>query len=197
MISAAGAGRGVRAALVVAVVVAVLAGCYPAAPAPRPTPTDRAQPQLVAPQSPLVVPRVLAYCPLVDAVHYSGYPLVIDEVYICRGDGRHASDGVTSYGPWESASRIDHPAALLKAYGVPNARKSRGTCMLVGRDPLIIWVHRNGVTAAYYAPVDECGSPSRAAAAAYRKAKRTLLVDVDRGAPDVSTTTDSKKDATG
>ncbi len=188
----AAAGRTIRTAVIAAVAAGVLAGCVAPDPAPRSTPTDRAVPQLVAPLSPLVVPRVLAYCPLVDAVHYSGYPLVVDEVYICRGDGRQDTDGVTSYGPWESASRIDHPAALLTAYRAPDARKSPSLCAYLGRDPLIVWVHRNGVTSAYYAPVDSCGNPSRAAAAAYQKAKRTLLVDVDRGAPD-----SSKKDATG
>lgn len=188
----AAVGRVIRSAVLAALVAALLAGCFPVQPAPRPTPTDLARPQLYSPQSPLVVPRVLAYCPLVDAVHYSGYPLVVDEVYICRGDGHQDSDGVTTYGPWESASRIDHPAALLEAYGRPDARATPGVCTNFGRDPLIVWVHRNGVTSAYYAPVDGCGNPSRAAAAAYREAKRTLLVDVDRGAPDAS-----KKDATG
>jgi hypothetical protein len=80
----------------------------------------------------------------------------------------------------------------LKAYGLPDAHKSPGLCTFSGKDPLIVWVHRNGVTSAYYAPVDSCGNPSRAAIAAYQKAKRTVLLDVDRGAPD-----SSKKDTTG
>jgi len=185
-------GRIIRSALIAAVVAGALAGCMPVEPTPHSTPTDRAQPQLVAPQSPLVVPRVLVFCPLVDAVHYSGYLRATDEVYICRGDGHRDSDGVASYGPWESASRIDHPAALLRAYGMPDAVKSPTPCAFDGMDPLIVWVHRNGVTSAYYAPVDSCGNPSRAATAAYQRAKRTVLIDVDRGAPD-----SSKKDTTG
>jgi hypothetical protein len=80
---------------------------------------------------------------------------------------------------------------------VADARKNPDVCTHFFLDPLIVWVHRNGVTTAYYAPVDDCGNPSAAATAAYQAAKRTLLLDVDRGAPDPSKTADSKKDATG
>ncbi|MFC5501941.1 hypothetical protein ACFPJ4_06765 [Lysinimonas soli] len=177
--------------LAFASVIIALAACFPLEPAPSPSPTrsGAASPAAVAPLAPLVVPAVLNYCPLVDAVHYSGYPLPIDEVYICRADGTHDTDGTTSYGPWESAWRVDHPEGLLLAYRRPDAMKSRTVCSSHPRaDPLIVWVHRNGVTTAYYAPVDGCGAPSSAAAAAYAHAQRTLLVEVDRGAPDPSKT---------
>jgi hypothetical protein len=184
--------RRVSVVALVAVVVVGLAGCIPLEPDPQPPATGLAQPGTVAPLAPLVVPAVLEYCPLESAVHQDGYLLPIDQVYICRADGRQDTDGVSSYGPWESASRIDHPAALMKAYRVADAPKSRGICTYYHLDPLIVWVHHDGVTTAYYAQVDGCGNPSAAATAAYRAAKRTLLIDVDRGAPD-----DSKKDATG
>ena len=170
-----------------AVLVLGLAACFPLEPAPHPSAirTDAAVPGSVAPLAPLVVPAVLNYCPLLDAVHYSGYPLPVDEVYICRGDGRHSTDGISSYGPWETAWHIEHPEKLLLAYRTADATKSRTVCRYsFPSDPLIVWVHRNGVTTAYYAPVDGCGSPSRAAATAYAHAQRTLLIAVDRGAPD-------------
>ena len=170
-----------------------LTGCVPPGPAPSASPTGIATPDTIAPIAPLVVPAVLAYCPLVDAVHYTGYWLPVDEVYICRGDGHRDTDGVSSYGPWETAYRIPHPEALLTAYRAPNARVSTAVlCAHRSQDPLIVWVHHNGVTSAYYAPVDACGDPSAAASDAYSAAKRVQLVAVDRGAPDVS-----KKDPEG
>jgi hypothetical protein len=170
---------------VAALTLTALTGCLPTAPAPRAEPSGVAHPVSVAPLAPLVVPRVLAYCPLLDATHYSGYALVIDQVYICRGDETRATDGVSTYGPWEAAYRIEHPAALLKAYSAPDALKAPKVCGHFPSDPLIIWVHHDGATKAYYAPVDACGNPSDAATSAYQKAKRTLLVQFDRGKPAV------------
>jgi hypothetical protein len=60
------------------------------------------------------------------------------------------------------------------------------------QDPLLVWVHHNGVTSAYYAPVDGCGSPTDAARDAYNTVKRDALVAVDRGAP-----ASSQKDTQG
>lgn len=170
----------------------VLSGCVPVDPVTRPTPTGLASPVSVAPDSPLVVPDVIRYCPLEEAVHFTGYWLPTDEVYICRADGRKNTDGVLSYGPWESASRIDKPAALLRAYRASNARARVGNCTPEFHDPLIVWVHRDGVTSAYYAPVNACGLPTAAAIHAYDTAKRTVLIDIDRGAPP-----SSQKDANG
>ena len=194
------AGRALRRAS--AVVVAVLAvvgltGCVSIEPDPHPTPTGRATPFSVAPAAPLVVPAVLDYCPLESAVHFDGYLLPVDEVFICRADGSHGSDGVSTFGPWESASRIEHPAALLAAYRAADARTTSAPCVRSFHDPLIVWVHHNGVTTAYYAPVDRCGYPSDAATSAYQKARRTLLVEIDRGAPDSQRLIPSQKDVTG
>ena len=177
------------------VAIAALTACVPlgGGPSPSPVPTWRALPNSVAPLAPLVVPRVLAYCPLVDAEHDEAYWLPVDKVYICRADGHHDTDGVSTYGPWETAYLIPDPEALLRAYRVPNARAGDpAQCPHGSQDPLIVWVHHNGVTTAYYAPVDRCGNPSKAARDAYTTAKRIELVTVDRGAPD-----SSKKDPQG
>jgi hypothetical protein len=173
-----------------------LTACVSLVPAPMPTPspTGIAVPKTVAPLAPLVVPAVLDRCPLVSPAHFSGYWIPVDEVYICRADGHHDTDGVSTYGPWETAYRIPHPEALLRAYRAPNARVTADPlqCPHADQDPLLVWVHHNGVTSAYYAPVDGCGDPSAAARDAYDAVERISLVTVDRGAPD-----SSKKGAQG
>jgi hypothetical protein len=174
-----------------AVALVVLTACVPVPPTPPPAPTGLAKPQSVVPLVPLVSPRVLAYCPNEDAIHVRSYLLAVDEVYICRGGGTRGTDGVSTYGPWETAYRVEHPAQLLRAYTAPDAHAGPKVCHQFPSDPLIIWVHHGGVTTAYYAPVDACGTPLRTAADAYRTAKKTLLVEVDRGAPT------SQKDVTG
>jgi len=176
-------------AFVTAAVAAGLSGCVPslATPPPDPSPSGYAAPRAVAPLAPLVVPAVLVSCPLLSPVHYDGYWLPVDEVFICRADEQHDTDGVTTYGPWETSYRIPHPEALLRAYRAPNARLSDpALCPMAYQDPLLVWVHHNGVTAAYYAPVDGCGDPSKAAREAYDSAGRVPLITVDRGAPQIS-----------
>lgn len=182
-------------ALVCAAVTVGLGACVPfvATPKPAPSPTGFAVPNVVAPLSPLVVPAILASCPLVSPVHYDGYWIPVDEVFICRADVHHDTDGISTYGPWEASYRIPYPQALLRAYRAPNARATNALlCPRDFQDPLLVWVHHNGVTTAYYAPVDGCGNPSTAARDAYTAAQRITLITVDRGAPD-----HSKKDSQG
>ncbi len=182
-------------AVSVAVLIAGITACVAPVPtpAPSPSPTGFAVPNAVAPLAPLVVPAILVSCPLVSPVHYGGYWIPVDEVYICRADGHHDTDGVSTYGPWEMSYRIPHPESLLRAYRAPDARAENPLlCPHDFQDPLLVWVHHNGVTTAYYAPVDGCGSPSAAARDAYSAAKRIPLIAVDRGAPDIS-----KKDPQG
>jgi hypothetical protein len=166
---------------IVALAAVTLTGCVSLTPDPQPTLTGRADPGLVEPLVPLTVRAVLEDCPSVDAVHYQGYALPVDRVYICRGDGHHGSDGVSTTGPWESAALVVNPAALLTAYSAPDARRSRGFCSTIDADPLIIWVRHEAVTTAYYAPVDGCGNPTAASSAAYNAAKLDTLIDIDRG----------------
>jgi hypothetical protein len=187
-----------RLSVVAVVTLAVATGlsaCVPsdAMPLPTPSQTGFAVPRAVAPLAPLVVPAILASCPLVSPEHYHGYWIPVDEVYICRADGHHDTDGVSTYGPWEASYRIPHPEALLRAYGEPNARISDPLlCPHDFQDPLLVWVHHNGVTMAYYAPVDGCGDPSAPARDAYNSAGRIPLIAVDRGAPHPS-----RKDSQG
>ncbi len=169
------------AAAAVLLVATALSGCVSFTPVPQPTLTGRAVPALLAPVVPLSIPAVLADCPPTTAVHYAGYPLPVDRVYICRGDGHHGSDGVSTIGPWESAALVVEPTTLLAAYRVPDARRSRGFCPSPEQDPLIIWVHHEGTATAYYAPVDGCRNPTTASRDAYSAAKLDTLVDVDRG----------------
>jgi hypothetical protein len=166
---------------VAAVCLLALSGCVSLHPDPQPTLTGRALPALVAPIVPLSIPAVLEDCPAQNAVHYAGYPLPVDRVYICRADGHHGSDGVSTTGPWESAALVVQPAALLAAYRAPDARRTRGQCPTAEQDPLIIWVHHESVTTAYYAPVDGCGNPTQASRDAYNAAKLNTQIDVDRG----------------
>ena len=183
------------AAVSCVIVLAGVTACVPldATPVPSPSPTGFAVPNAVAPLAPLVVPAILASCPLVSPQHYDGYWIPVDEVYICRADGHHDTDGVSTYGPWETSYRIPHPAALLRAYRAPNARvEDPLNCPRDFQDPLLVWVHHDGVTTAYYAPVNGCGDPSRAAQDSYDNATRLPLITVDRGAPD-----NSKNDSQG
>jgi hypothetical protein len=182
-------------AVVCTAVTSLLSACVPSlgTPLPTPSPTGIAVPRAVAPLAPLVVPAILASCPLLSPVHYDGYWIPVDEVYICRADGHHDTDGVSTYGPWETSYRIPHPEALLRAYRTPNARSiDAELCPRDFQDPLLVWVHHNGVTTAYYAPVDGCGDPSKAARDAYDSADRIALITIDRGAPHTS-----KKDTQG
>jgi hypothetical protein len=189
--------RRASAVAVLLIVLSAVAGCVPTTGRPHPTPTGLAHPDSVAPLVPLISAQVVEYCPVEDAAHYSGYPLPVDEVYICRGDGSKGTDGISTYGPWESAYRIMDPIALLTAYRKPDAQANGRHCGPFPADPLIIWVHHAGVTKAYYAPVDRCGVPSASSAAAYQNAKRVLLVEVDRGVPDSSRPGSPAKEGNG
>jgi hypothetical protein len=173
-------------------VLGVLSGCFPLQPTVPATPSGLSTPRTTAPLAPLVVPAVLAFCPLGAAVHEDGSSHPGDEVFICRGDGRRDTDWVSTYGPWQTAYRVQNPATLLAAYRLSNARISHAGCTYEVQDPLIIWVHHTGVTTAYYAPVDGCGNPTPAARKAYDDATRITLVDVDLGAAHTS-----KKDTNG
>lgn len=102
---------------------------------------------------------------------------------ICRAGVNLPSDGITSYGPWEIASRIPRPSRLIAAYRAPDAARQTTGCPDSAQDPLLIWVDRGGVTSSYHAPVDGCGDPQLAAATAYRTVTREVLLGVDTGEP--------------
>ena len=178
------ARRATVTAVVAALLAMLLAGCFftpPPSFTPSPSPTGLAHPALLRPIAPITRPEILAYCPAVDAIHFDRLPIEADFVYICRGDGHHSSDGVSTYGPWQQAFLVTDPAAILAAYAAPDAPLAEHPCPAIAGDPLIIWVHRGGVATAYYAPVDECGQPQAAAAAIYEQIARHVVADVDAG----------------
>jgi hypothetical protein len=169
-----------RAALALAALVLPLTACFPAAPAPEP---GRATPKRVQGLVPLLDPRILAICPAVTPRHLDAIVAPTDRVLICRAGIHLSSDGITSYGPWELASRIPRPARLVAAYRAPDAPVRTSGCPAGAEDPLLIWIDRGGSVHAYAAPVDGCGAPQAAAATAYRTATREAILGVDTGEP--------------
>jgi len=170
------------AAVVLAAAVAVaLTACFPPKAEVDP---DTAIPDALTPLPELTDPQIVQYCPGYVPQHLGGPISPIDRVYVCRADVRIASDGVSTFGPWQVVYRLRHPDALIAAYGRPDAiAKPRGSCGSVIADPLIIWVYRAGAALPYRAPVDACGAPTAAAAKAYRTASREAVIGVDTGSP--------------
>lgn len=165
---------------VTGLVVCLLAGCAP--DDPLVVPTDPATPLAVLPAQPLTDPRVLAYCPDIPAVHFTGFTAP-EVVYICRADEHRATDGTSTYGPWQAVYRVTDPRKLLVAYARPNANEVDTECPIGTLDPLIVWVHAAGTIRAIYAPVNGCGFARGEMVDAYQKADRELVLEVDGGAP--------------
>jgi hypothetical protein len=174
------------AAAILAVVVALaLTACFPM----RASEEGKAIPDALTPLPELTDPQIVQYCPGYLPQHLGGPISPIDRVYVCRADVRIASDGATTYGPWQVVYRLPHPDRLIAAYAGPDATaRSRASCGAVIVDPLIIWVYRAGTPTPYRAPVDGCGAPTAAAAKAYRTADRDPVIGVDTGAPDYQPT---------
>lgn len=175
-------GRTVRlaAALTLAALVLPLTACFPAAPAHEP---GRATPKRAQGLVPILDPRILALCPAVTPHHLDAIVAPTDRVLICRAGIHLSSDGITSYGPWELASRVPRPRRLVAAYRVADAPIRTSGCPAGAQDPLLIWIDRSGIVRAYAAPVDGCGAPQDAAATAYRTATREAILGVDTGEP--------------
>jgi hypothetical protein len=162
-----------------------LAACFPA----RPSRTGLAQPDAVTPLPEITDPNIVAFCPPMVGAHLDGVVSPVDRVYVCRADVDLDTDGISTYGPWQIAYRIDHPEHLLAAYSVADAvARPSSECGARIVDPLIIWVDRGGAVSAYYAPVDGCGAPIPSAVNAYRTAARIAVADVDTGAPGYAPT---------
>jgi hypothetical protein len=106
-------------------------------------------------------------------------------VYVCRGDEHRATDGVSTYGPWQSVYRIEDARSLLQKYALPDANRvdTLGACPIGTLDPLIVWVHSEGTIRAVYAPVNGCGYARGEMVDAYQKATRDLVLEVDTGSP--------------
>lgn len=167
------------AALAVAVALALTA-CFPA----RPSDDGKAIPDALTPLPELTDPQIVQYCPGYLPQHLGSRISPIDRVYVCRADVRIASDGATTFGPWQVVYRLPHPDRLVAAYARPDATaRPPGACGSDIADPLVIWVYRAGAATPYRAPVDGCGAPTPAAAKAYRTADRVPIIGVDTGAP--------------
>jgi hypothetical protein len=174
-----------RAPVAVAVAglaLCLLAGCVaPDDPVERPT--FPAQPISHHPLLPLTAPAVLEFCPTSDAEHLDGFAATPEAVYVCRASEHRATDGLSTYGPWETVYRVVEPRPLLALFVTPNETRNVGPCPDVPTDPLILWVRAGGTTTPVYTPVDGCGLPQQSIADAYRGAKLDLIVEVDTGGP--------------
>jgi hypothetical protein len=173
--------RRLAAVVLAAAVALALTACFP----PKPDDDDDAIPDALTPLPELTDPQIVQYCPGYVPQHLGGPISPIDRVYVCRADVRIASDGATTFGPWQVVYRIPHPSRLIAAYGKPDAlARPIGSCGPAQiADPLIIWVYRAGSPTPYRAPVDACGAPTAAAAKAYRTVDRVAVIGVDTGAP--------------
>jgi hypothetical protein len=165
---------------------ATLAGCFPIGE-PVAGPTSPAQPLTVHADPVLTDATVLGYCPDIPAEHFEGFTSY-EAVYICRGDEHRATDGTSTYGPWETVYRVIDPRPMLELYALPDDTRIETDCPAGSDDPLIIWVHAAGAVRAIYAPVNGCGFARGEMVDAYQKVDRELLVEVDTGGPDAHDT---------
>lgn len=141
---------------------------------PSPSASPTAEPGLKAPIAPVTDPEILAYCPAEAATHFDGDIEAVTSITVCSVDELQSVEQ-TGSGTIERASRVDTGGAeLLKAYSLPNAIATDGPCIALAADPLIVWLTVGDTIQPVYAPVDECGFPTDAAAAAY--AGLTLVI---------------------
>jgi hypothetical protein len=179
------------ALVVAALVVAALSGCSAGAPGsatPTPSTTSTAAPGPgVAPSDggvysllPATHPHVQLTCPVISAAHYdpAGIPPAdVDGAYICTAEPwTDAPDGTPQLVQYVDRIAQDDVAGLLAAYAVPDATPTDGACDTSLRDPLIVWLHAGDEIAPVFAPRDECGAPSEAAAAAYHEVELQRLL---------------------
>lgn len=180
--------------LVVTALAFLLAGCAGsgASSGPSVDPSPTAEPGLTKPLVPLTAPEVLEYCPSEEAVHFDGDVAAVDEVYVCSGSDMLSVDGqAPGIVPGiQRASRVAGGLdALLAAYAKPNAGATAEACIELAADPLIVWVKSSDTITPVYAPVDECGFPTDAAAEAFTTVRLETIVEVsvDDAAPSPAT----------
>lgn len=167
------------AALVTGLVLC-LAGCFPVGD-PVVESTFPANPLQLQPLVPITAEPVLEYCPDIPAEHFGGFA-AHEIVYICRADEHRATDGTSTYGPWQAVYRVNDPQALLEGYSLPDDTRIVTGCPEGDQDPLIVWVHAGGTIRAIYAPVNGCGYARGEMVDLYQHAERDLVVEVDSGA---------------
>jgi hypothetical protein len=165
--------------LVLCLSATALAGCVPGDPVSKST--SPAEPLERHTLVPITDETILGYCPDIPAEHFGGFTSY-EVVYICRADEHRATDGTSTYGPWQSAYRVADPRLLLELYALPNAdRIDTEACPTGAADPLIVWVHSGGKVHAIYAPVNGCGFARGEMVDVYQKAERDLVDEADTG----------------
>lgn len=168
--------------IAVAAVVGLLASCAPAAEPEDPSPyltaaygsdgPGTAPGPGIFPIVPATHAHVQLWCPLVTAVHYDPGSIPVDDVdrvFLCTTRPyTDAPDGTPQIEEFVDRVAPDDIGALIEAYAEPDAERTEGPCDLALHDPLIIWLHHGDERITpVYAPQDECGFPSVAAAAVY------------------------------
>ena len=190
-----GVGAGLR--IVVALASALtLAGCASTAPTggapdPAPTsteptstePTSTAEPVLRRPLTPVAALELLEYCPAADAQHFDGDTAAVLDIYVCSAsDILSTNGGDSGTGALPDVQRASRVIGggddLLAAYSAPNEPATTGACIQLAADPLIVWVDTSAGITPVYAPVDECGFPTRAATNAFNGVKLNTILEI-------------------
>lgn len=152
---------------------------------PSPSVAPTAEPALTAPLYPVTARELLEYCPRMPAQHFDGRVDAVTEVYVCSASDILSVDGAapgTQVPSVQRASRVTGGAEeLLSAYSEPNAPATTGACIELAADPLIVWTETADGISAVYAPVDECGFPTRAAADAFNSVALETILEVRMG----------------
>jgi len=190
------AGRGYAASGLTAAALCcalVLAGCAVGAPdpgdgpsgTPTPSPAPTAEPVLLTPLYPVTVRELLEYCPGTPAQHFDGLVDSVTEVYVCSASDILSVDGAAPGAEVpgvQRASRVTGGAdELLLAYSEQNAAATTGACIELAADPLIVWTATADGITAIYAPVDECGFPTRTATDAFNAVALETILEVRLG----------------
>ena len=181
-----GVGAGLRIAVALASVL-TLAGCATAVPpGGEPHPPSTAEPVLSRPLMPVTARELLEYCPAADAERFDGDTAAVLDIHVCSasdilstndGDGHDSGTGAVP--DLQRASRVVAGGdVLLAAYSAPNEPATAGACIQLAADPLIVWVRTSAGITPIYAPVDECGFPTRAATDAFNGVDLETILEI-------------------
>ncbi len=162
----------------------------PSSDPPSSDPPSTAEPVLRRPLVPVTARELLEYCPAADAQHFDGDIVAVLNIYVCSAsdilstngggegeDGRDSGNGALP--DVQRASRVIAGGDdLLAAYSAPNEPATTGACIQLAADPLIVWVGTSAGITPVYAPVDECGFPTRAATEAFDGVELETILEI-------------------